>query len=420
MIGRMSQQQNHRPNASQAPVPAAQTTQASMPALNATNLQQLQQQEEALQRARRASSQSAAAVAPAPFGAPSPQGVPHAYGPGGLAPEKLKLPPPKKRKQSHAGPGASPVQASAAPATAARYKQATNEAKATAAALAGAFKCGVVECQHHYQGFPTQAALDRHVEDSHQLEEEIIEDPLQYYLDSISIGLGLTSDTSTAKQAATSGPAPSKLGPVASPAKQGMPTPATTNTTMARVASQLGTKSASPAVSAQQLTPRQPSSKGIQPSPSKDVKKETDKSELPGSEVKDPWADCPMSLELLHDTFSPILGRDPTFDLMDDFFMQQTDQFLQEQGKDTPDSVDLALATKTPEQDSKEAVIVDDFLLPWDEEAAAETAAWMAIPPEIQNNSDGEIHGVRVDWDLLERQQKELNLDSGVPVIPAL
>lgn len=276
MLIRMSQK---RLNGNQPPTstaPAASAAPGSNTALNATNLQQLQQQEEAFQRAQRASSQSAA-VAPAPFGAPSPQGVPHAYGPGGLAPEKLKLPPPKKRKPSHAGVSASPVQsnAPAISAAAAKYTQAVGDARSTAAALAGAFKCSVVECQHHFQGFPTQAALDKHVQDTHQPEEEVIDDPMQYYLDSLALGLGLDGQPQT--------------------------------------------KTASPAISTQQLTPQPGPNRDAKSSPGQDGIKQTRKRTHDESEAGDAWADCPMSVEKIYDTFEPVftgcqlkpLDRDP-------------------------------------------------------------------------------------------------------------
>lgn len=419
MITRVSQQQQNqaapKPNTTQAP---AQTSQGSMPPLNATNLQQLQQQQEALQRARRASSQSAAVPA-APFGAPSPQGVPHAYGPGGLAPERLKLPPPKKRKQSHTGAAtASPVrEASAAPAAATKYKQAVAEAKSTAAGLAGAFKCAVAECQYHYQGFSRQADLDKHVEESHQPEENI-DDPLQYALDSFAIGLE-TKSGAEAKQGAAAG-ASVKPTATASPAKQGISTPATTGTPTTRAAAQL--KPTSPAVSTQHLTSRQPSGKTVGPKASlgKDDQKEPGKT-LEDADVKDDWANCPMSLESLHDTFSnfqsktlPSLG----YDAFEEFL--NADMFSSNQAEDTPDSWDLALATLTPDAEPKEPMIVDEFEAAWDDATAEVTAAWMDIPLEIQNNDGDGIKGVRIDWDLLENQKKEMSLDGGGISIPAL
>lgn len=420
MMARMQQQ---RSSANQPSASGPQNQQAGTSALNANNLQQLQQQqEEALQRARRGSSQSAA-VPPAPFGAPSPQGVPHAYGPGGLAPEKLKLPPPKKRKQSHAGASSSPIQASAAPLSAAKYKQ--DMAKSQAAVLTGAFKCSVVECQHHFQGFPTQAALDKHVEESHQPkeEEEVIEDPLQYYLDSVDIGLGLDAKTQQAKQAASTAAATTanKLS-AASPAKQGMATPVTGSATpMARATSQLGTKTASPAVSAQQLTPQPAVNKGAKPAPGKDNKKAAGKED----EAKDPWADCPMSLEQIHDSFAPVFQecrrREHGYDPFEEFM--NAEMFSGEQSDNTPDSHDVALATLTPDdnKDESKAIHWQDWV-PWDAEAIGNTANWMEIPPELalhDDASDG-IDGVQVDFTGLEHQQKEMNLDDTGLSIPAI
>lgn len=427
-------QERQRPNANQPPVSATSTSQAGSTgtALNATNLQQLQQEEaQALQQARRASSQSAT-VAPAPFGAPSPQGVPHAYGPGGLAPEKLKLPPPKKRKQSHAGTSASPVQpnAPAVAAAAAKYKQAVADGKSTAAALSGAFKCSVVECQHHYQGFPTQAALDKHVEDNHQPEEEeAIGSPLQYYIDSIAIGLGLDRGAEP-QQPATAGPAvttnnqATKVGAVASPAKQGLGTPATTSTTpMVRATSQLATKAVSPATSTQQLTPQPVPGKGAKPSPSQDAPKQPGKRTWDESEAKDAWADCPMSQEKIQECFAPVFS-DPRlkalgYDPIDEFM--NTDMFSD--SEDTPDSaaLDAAIATLTPtDEDAKDgakdgAKDADDiwavWTTPWTKEMIDNTVEWMKIPPELLDTGPDGLQAPELNWELLESQNKEAKLD---------
>ncbi|KAJ6044443.1 hypothetical protein N7460_005798 [Penicillium canescens] len=399
------QQQSQRSNASQPPASTAPTAQGNMPALNATNLQQLQAQEEALQRARRASSQSAT-VPPAPFGAPSPSGVPHAYGPGGLAPENLKLPPPKRRKQSHAGIASSPIQANAAPVAAAKYNKAVADAKSTAAALAGAFKCSVVECQHHYQGFPTQVALDKHVEENHQPEEEeVIDDYLKYYHESISIGLGLNPNDSQVPQVATAGFAPlsTKLSAAASPAKQSIATPVLGNMTpMARVTSQLGGKTASPSTSTQLLTPQQ-SAKGVK-SAGKDGKKDAGKFGLEDSEQKDPWADCPTSLDALHDTFSNLASKDLPhlgYDPLEDFNINEA----------TPEDDWLALGTLTPPDEVDQATFMDKFYEPWDEESIALAAATIRIPPDIQVKSEGSMGQLEVDWDAVARYDKE-----GIPI----
>lgn len=378
------------------------------PALNATNLQQLQAQEEALQQARRASSQSANAPA-APFAAPSARGVPQ-YAAGGLAPGDLKLPPPKRRKQSHAGVTSSPLQAnSAVPvAAAAKYNKAVADATSNAAALAGAFKCNVAECPNHHQGLPSQAALDKHNEENHQPVEEPIDDYLKYYHESLSIGLGLNPDDNTeAQPIASTGPAPSSVKPsaIASPAKQTIVTPVIPNTTpMARVTSQLEAKTTSPAVSAQLLTP-QLSSAGKAPKPvGKDGKKETIKTEPEYNEIKDAWADCPTSLDTIHDTFSnfaskdlPYLGYEP----FEDFDISEA----------TPVDDWVNLATLTPPDEAEEAALLDKFYEPWDDESIALAAARMRIPPEIQVKNNGLMGQLEVDWDAVARYEKE-----GIPI----
>lgn len=401
MINRLQQQ---RPQPPQAPGPNAPAAPA-MPALNAVNLQQLQAQEEAKQRARRASSQSANAPA-APFAAPSPRGVPQ-YAAGGLAPENLKLPPPKRRKQSHTGISSSPLQANAIPgaaAAASKYNKAVADATSNAAALAGAFKCSVVECPNHYQGLPSQAALDKHTEEHHQPEEEdVIDDYLKYYHESLSIGLNLNPDDSMeAQSAAPTGPVqPStRLSTVASPAKQGLSTPVISNTTpMARVTSQLGPKTASPATSAQLLTPQMSTGKAPKPV-GKDIKKDIIKSEQEDNENKDPWADCPTSLDTIHDTFSnfaskdlPHLGYEP----LEDFDINQA----------TPVDDWLNLATLTPPDEAEEAAVLDKFYEPWDDESIALAAARMRIPPEIQVKNNGLMGQLEVDWDAVARYEKE-------------
>ncbi|KAJ5106678.1 hypothetical protein N7456_003353 [Penicillium angulare] len=430
-----------RPNPNQVPqAPAAQPNPTNPNALNSSNLSALQKQEDALQNARRSSTQSGANAPPAPFGAPSPQGVPHAYGPGGLAPEKLKLPPPKKRKQSQAGPVLdSPVQSSAPPVPTAGYQRAMADAKNAAAALAGAFKCSVVECQHHFQGFPTQAALDKHVEESHQPEEEeVIDNPMQYYLDGVSVGLGLTTDGQQPKQPIDSAPVTNintKLSAMASPAKQGIPTPVTAgNTPMARVASQLDVKAASPAMSAQHISPHQNANKNMKLSPGKQPGKRT----LDELEGKDPWADVPMNLEKIHNTFEPIFAEcnrqgqgfmdpygPPGYDAFDEFM--NTEMWQEQAADNTPDSRDTALAILTPTDDDPKAGPKDlpwyDWM-PWDAESKKEAADWMQIPNDPSDEFLSALYNgpdaVRIDWSNLEQQQKEMNLENGGIAIAAL
>lgn len=409
-IFRANQQNNQppgqRPNVPQGPAPVASANQNNMPALNASNLQQLQQQEEALQRARRASSQTASGSAPglppAPFGAPSPQGVPHAYGPGSMPPEKLKLPPPKKRKHSHAGatPGQAPTPGTPTSKT------------PTSKAEGNLFKCRVPECQHHYHGLASQAALEKHVEESHKV-EETIEDPLEFAIQSMQ--------SSLIKEEKAEAPS-SRKGVAAQHKTETKPegvTPATAGATpMGRIPSQLGLKSASP----QQMTPRPSAGKASAAPAMKSTISKEGKTE-PGQLVqpstmdtatKDPWADSAISLEAIHDTFMDLgedgLGVDP----MEEFL--NSEMFTSTQSQETPDSVETGAVAQTPkdgEFSKDEDVNIkigsasdDENWIPSD---------WLYLPSHFEDdplaNGPGEI-----DWESIDRKDSDFNNDAGVAI----
>ncbi|KAK1141113.1 hypothetical protein N8T08_009389 [Aspergillus melleus] len=415
MITHVSQQQ--RSGASQSPL-NGQAAAPNMPALNANNLQQLQQEQEALQRARRASSQTAvsatSAVPPAPFGAPSPQGVPHAYGPGSIPPQELKLPPPKKRKQSHAG--ATPTTGTAGTKAAAGKQAGTEAAKPTPAALSGPFKCSVAECQYHYHGFLNQIALDKHVEESHKVEESI-EDPLGFALESFRTSLVTTEDKSGA-QGARKG---ATMEAPQIPKLEGT-TPITAGTTpMGRVPSQFGPKTASPA-SNQHLTPRGGSTKTsastAKPAKGKDDKKDPIKpaEQEPPVQMQDPWATSAISLETIHDTFLDLsddggLG----FGAMDEFL--NPDMFTNTQSKDTPDSVETAVVTQTPkdsdmpttdDMNAKSGEGADDNWIPVD---------WFNLPGRFEDGLLMNDSWEEIDWDTFDRKDTSMNVDdSGIAI----
>ncbi|BCS00663.1 uncharacterized protein AKAW2_51004A [Aspergillus luchuensis] len=86
-----------------------------------------------------------------------PQGVYHAYGPGSMFPEQLKLSIARKRKKSQSWCYTRSTSISKA------QTGKLADARMASAALGRAFKCSVLECQHHYQGFATQNVLDKHI-----------------------------------------------------------------------------------------------------------------------------------------------------------------------------------------------------------------------------------------------------------------
>ncbi|KAJ9220914.1 hypothetical protein DTO207G8_8514 [Paecilomyces variotii] len=428
-----------QPAAQRAAQQAAATTSAGQPAtqakLNASNLQQLQQQEEALQRARRASIQSVppAPTAPqAPFalGAPSPQGVPQAYGPGGLTPDKLKLPPTKKRKQSHGTTPGTPAQGQAA-ATAASKAQGTKQTpvdvnKATAG-LVGPFKCAELECEHHQKGFVTQAALDKHVEESHKVEQ--ISDPLEFALESFRTVLAQDKEKPAAQESKVSAAAPDMQRVASKPGIVGLKqdikgdgaTPATVGATpMGRVPSQVGPKSTSPA-SNQLQTPRTVSGKPPvgRPTGGKEERKEGGKASVQISSAedaatKDPWADSTISLEAIHDTFMDF-GDDSLyglgFDPLEEFL--NSEAFSKNTSEDTPDSVETGAVTQTPKDaepskdvDVKISGVSDDNWIPAD---------WVNLPSHVEGELDLLMNDRWEDlnWDTIDHKDAELSFDSG-------
>ncbi|KAL2836352.1 hypothetical protein BJY01DRAFT_58703 [Aspergillus pseudoustus] len=411
MIARVNQQQNQgpgqRPGGSQAP--NAQQANQNMAPLNASNLQQLQQQEEALQRARRASSQTAAsgasAIPPAPFGAPSPHGVPHAYGPGSIPPPELKLPPPKKRKQSH--PSTTPVSGPSG-AKVQTNKQVAAETKP----VIGAFRCAILECQYHHQGFASQNELDKHVEENHKAEEPI-EDPLEFALQSFGTlikdeekadakGFGFTVDTPAMVSSKTT----ASTLPVKHDVKAEGATPASGTTPMGRVSSQIAAKPASPA-SSQQLTPSN------KVKPTTDGKKEANRQASMATAPKDPWADSAISLEAIRDTFMDLtddsgLGFGP----MDEFL--NAEMFTGTQ--DTPDSVATGVTTQTPkdtdmpkndEEGGKNANPMEDSWIPLD---------WFCLPGRFEDGLLVNEAYEDIDWEMVDFKGVE---DNGI-TIPAL
>ncbi|KAL4736773.1 hypothetical protein BDV11DRAFT_9174 [Aspergillus similis] len=417
MIARVNQQQNQGPGqrVSITQGPNSQQTNQNMAPLNASNLQQLQQQEEALQRARRASSQTATsgAIPAAPFGAPSPQGVPHAYGPGSIPPQELKLPPPKRRKQSH--PSTTPV---SGPAGA--KAQANKQAAAEVRPINGAFRCSVPECQYHYQGFGSQDDLDKHVEESHKAEEPI-EDALQFALQCFST---LVKDEQKPdSQGLTKGFGFATALPAKQEVKAEGATPVSGATPMGRVSSQLAAKPASPA-SSQQLTSIRGASKGsgsifMKPTSSEDGKKDSRKTaeQDPTSMAKDLWADSAISFEAIRDAFGN-LTEDHDLDLgvMDEFLNAEMFNGTQ----DTPDSVETGVITQTPKDGE---VLKNDEGINKDSDATDGSwipADWCRLPGRFEDPLIKDEACMEIDWDMIDLKGGTLGADDNGIAIYAM
>jgi hypothetical protein len=378
MITKVQSQQIQKPK---APIPQP-GGQSHVPPLNASNLQQL---EEEAKRARRASHTVPAAPTsaqpPFPIGDPSPHGVPQAYGPGGFSPDKMKIPPSKRRKQSHASVSAPQPKA----------------AKADNSKLL--FKCAVAECEHNTKGFATQAALDKHVEEEHRAKEDIT-DPLKYAIESFDAAFGVpTQDKVERKDAAL----------VKHEVKvEGVTPTASGATPMSRLVSQTDAKFPSPA-SNNLATPRLQAAKAAKGPPAKKIKtgakqeavKTVEQPIVPeGLATGDGWAESHVSLDVIQDTFDVRLTEDhPGLggDYFDEFL--NADMFTASQNEDTPDSIDSnGLSTQTPkdgEMAKEESTILrdEDGIYPLD---------WFGRPGPMA--PDNGYDDPWMDWEVVNKQ----------------
>lgn len=387
--------------------------QASTPQLNETNLHQHEQQEEALQRAKRANLQSAP-PAPTTAAAPSPQGVPHAYGPTSLTQDKLNLPPPKRRKQNQsASKTASATASNVAPTNAPEEpKLPPAEANKPAPVINMPFKCTTTDCQYSVKGFASQPALDNHIEEVHKVEAPI-ENALEYALESYRFGLGVDREDSEDAGKQLLGKTNSQNQPLKSNVtlniKQETSTPNITNGTvtepMGRVSSHGRMKPASPG----SIQAKTPAGKGAQlPNIKRNESKDSKASNKPGdlatsmnelAAKRDSWSKSRVSLEAIRSTFDlsdqPELGLGPF--LSEDMAASEMYNF---RTKDTPQSTDTAPTLQTP--DDSDISKDDEFNV---NHNAYDDGSWI---PTDWINLPGQLEGGL----LMQEPWEEINWDS--------
>ena len=208
-------QQSKNPNAAQGqtmnqqtpgfPLPESRTQQQpdAAPSLSTANLKEHQkamqvQRQANVQKSNAAHGGNRAPAAPTspkpPFHFGSPDGVPAKYAnrTDEVTRERLRIPPKKKRKSdqppSNISTPAQPQQSNASKSPLlAKTAPALTEKQPNEAL----FKCHAPECAEQLDGFVSQADLDKHTLDSHDLKEPIIENPLQWTLEQMRSGLGL-------------------------------------------------------------------------------------------------------------------------------------------------------------------------------------------------------------------------------------
>jgi hypothetical protein len=409
MITKVQSQQLQQGQKLRPPMPPS----GGQPPLNASNLQQL---EEEAKRARRTQNQNVPAAPtatqpPFPLGDPSPQGVPQAYGPGGFSPDKLKIPPTKRRKQSHAS------------VSAAQSGAAAKAASKADSAKASLFKCAVADCEYHVKGFPTQAALSKHVEDEHRVKEEIT-DPLKYMVDSLDVALGVPeTDKGVLEGEVDKKLMPNEVSMVKQEVKTEGITPATGGATpMSRLVSQTEAKILSPA-STSTMTPRLPAAKTTKAAATKQAKSaaktEATKAVLEQPPVadnavaKDGWADSKVSLDAIQETFDiPMTDSFPGMGGGEFFEMFLNSDMFSNQNEDTPDSVDSnAFVTQTPNDGDMakddSAIQITDI-----EEDGSWPADWFSHPgPMFSGNANDDPW---MDWETVNKELEAAPLNKGL------
>lgn len=296
--------------------------------LNAANLQQ---QQEALlaQRARSASHQNThkppaaptTSHAPFSFGAQSPQGVPLFYkNENELTQDKLRLPVAKKRKGNQAASASPPETKTQTPgAKSSPLTKVESPEAQRPLSMSSLMKCTVAGCS--VPGFATKSELEKHVKESHPPKDEDIEDPMQFFLESLQFALNLDSNG----QPKPVEPKPSKeslQAPAMKPSgstqsqniKQEVATP------MSRTLTGTG-----PSPSSNLLKTPQPTSTVKTPASDtkvnpKDAAVAKGKAGEEASPAPDPWANSRVSLEWFQEVFGQFRNLNNEVD--DDFLAE--------------------------------------------------------------------------------------------------
>jgi hypothetical protein len=181
---------------------------------------------------------------------PPPDGVP-VYPPNSFPPDKLSIPPGKRRKvqPQTGGSATTPSQTQGTPSSTASPKlsKSTSPRLPRSTAPAAQFKCSEQSCERSAKGFATIEERDKHVQEAHQVKETPITNPLKWALEGIRTTLVL-DDNGRAKK--REGDAKiDKLAPTAQPMKKSASTQSLTpmkiegGTPMSRIPTQTGIQS---------------------------------------------------------------------------------------------------------------------------------------------------------------------------------
>lgn len=239
----VEQQQQQQPQQPQQQAPPPQQSQVPQPApLNEANLakntQALNKKSQQSQGGKAGQTPVAPTTAqpPFPFGASSPHGNP-SY-PGGKAKDmNLQIPPARKKQKIT---GQTPQGATPSPQISKKGSPELKRAPEPQAPPKPVFLCKDPDCETSTVGFPSEQALQQHIEDEHTKPKA---DPMKFVQECLALSLGLEPDGSLKKDANAQEVAPamsvtnSKQGQT--PATLGA-TPMSTDASMKRSMSSLG------------------------------------------------------------------------------------------------------------------------------------------------------------------------------------
>ena len=132
---------------------------------------------------------------------PPPDGVPLAYGPSQLTQDKLSIPPTKKRKVQNQGAGSAGSSSQSQHGSRSNALPQVSKVPSPKAQKPGPpgqmIKCSVPNCEVGAKGFKTIEDLGRHTKEKHEAVEPVIDDPLEWALEGIRMGLRINADGQT-------------------------------------------------------------------------------------------------------------------------------------------------------------------------------------------------------------------------------
>lgn len=168
------------------------------------------------------------------------------------------------------------------------------------------FKCGVSTCRAGQNGFATQAELEQHNADEHEPKEPVIEDPIEFALESMRIALGL-DENGKSKPQKESLEAPKMKATSSAQSDKAIKQEA--STPMARASTQTGPSPASNLLKTPQAMPRAktPASdtrSTVQEGKAKNGKEASAKEPTPPP--FDPWADSLISADDITSAWSSL------------------------------------------------------------------------------------------------------------------